>query len=45
MGIDVTFLRDGEKGQAVKVAAQLAEFINAAKSSLHIAIYDFRLKQ
>ena len=45
MGIDVTFLKDGEKGQAVKVAAQLAEFIDAAKSSLHIAIYDFRLKQ
>ena len=45
MGINVTFLKDGEKGQAVKVAAQLVEFINAAKSSLHIAIYDFRLKQ
>jgi phosphatidylserine/phosphatidylglycerophosphate/cardiolipin synthase-like enzyme len=44
MGIDVTFLKDGEKGQGTQVATQLVEFINAAKSSLHIAIYDFRLR-
>ncbi|MDF5723611.1 MAG: phospholipase D-like domain-containing protein [Rhizonema sp. PD37] len=45
MAINVTFLTDGEAGQAHKVANQLAEFISAAKSSLHIAIYDFRLKE
>jgi phosphatidylserine/phosphatidylglycerophosphate/cardiolipin synthase-like enzyme len=45
MGIDVTFLKDGEKGQSKKVAADLVKFINEAKSSLHIAIYDFRLKE
>lgn len=44
MAINLTFLKDGEPGQATKVANQLAEFISAAKSSLHIAIYDFRLK-
>ncbi len=44
MGIDVTFLKDGEEGQGIQVATQLVEFINAAKSSLHIAIYDFRLR-
>ncbi len=44
MGIDVTFLKEGQKGQALQTATQLAEFIKAAKSSLHIAIYDFRLK-
>lgn len=45
MAIEVTFLKDGEAGQAVKVATQLANFINAAQHSLHIAIYDFRLSQ
>jgi len=44
MAINVTFLKDGVPEQALKVASQLAEFINAANSSLHIAIYDFRLK-
>ncbi|MBR8833684.1 MAG: phosphatidylserine/phosphatidylglycerophosphate/cardiolipin synthase family protein [Stigonema ocellatum SAG 48.90 = DSM 106950] len=44
MAINVTFLKEGEAGQAIKVANQLAEFISAAKSNLHIAIYDFRLK-
>jgi phosphatidylserine/phosphatidylglycerophosphate/cardiolipin synthase-like enzyme len=42
MGIDVIFLEQG--GQpAAQVAVLLAEFIAAARSSLHIAIYDFRL--
>jgi phosphatidylserine/phosphatidylglycerophosphate/cardiolipin synthase-like enzyme len=45
MAINVTFLKEGEAGQAMKVANQLAQFISAAKSSLHIAIYDFRLQQ
>lgn len=45
MAIDVTFLKDGAKGQAVSVANELAEFISGAKSSLHIAIYDFRLRK
>jgi phosphatidylserine/phosphatidylglycerophosphate/cardiolipin synthase-like enzyme len=49
MPINVTFLRDldngGSAAQPAQVATQLAEFISAAKSSLHIAIYDFRLKQ
>lgn len=47
MAIDVTFLRDldngGQKDQPIKIANALAEFIRAAKVSLHIAIYDFRL--
>jgi len=47
--INVTFLTDidrsKEKAQPQKIANQLAEFINAAKSSLHIAIYDFRLQE
>jgi phosphatidylserine/phosphatidylglycerophosphate/cardiolipin synthase-like enzyme len=42
MGIDVTFLEEGR--QTVEQVAQLlAEFLTAARSSLHIAIYDFRL--
>ncbi len=41
-GIGVTFLeQEGQKAAAV--AAQLAEFLAGARSSLHIAIYDFRL--
>lgn len=47
MKIDVTFLRDldngGHKEQPQQVASQLTKFINAAKSSLHVSIYDFRL--
>ncbi len=47
MPIEVTFLRDRENGgqeaQPSNLANELAKFINAAKSSLHIAIYDFRL--
>jgi phosphatidylserine/phosphatidylglycerophosphate/cardiolipin synthase-like enzyme len=47
MAIDVTFLRDldngGQKDQPIQIATALAEFISAAKVSLHIAIYDFRL--
>lgn len=42
--INVTFLQEGQAGQALKIATELANFIKAAKSSLHIAIYDFRLK-
>lgn len=45
MTLDLTFLKDGSDGQAQNVAKELAEFISAAKSSLHIAIYDFRLQQ
>ena len=45
MAINLTFLQDGANGQALSVATELAEFISAAKASLHIAIYDFRLKQ
>jgi phosphatidylserine/phosphatidylglycerophosphate/cardiolipin synthase-like enzyme len=47
MAIDLTFLRDIENGgrqeQPLEIATLLAEFISAAKVSLHIAIYDFRL--
>jgi phosphatidylserine/phosphatidylglycerophosphate/cardiolipin synthase-like enzyme len=44
VAIDVTFLEQG--GQpAPQVAALLAEFIAAAHSSLHLAIYDFRLEE
>jgi phosphatidylserine/phosphatidylglycerophosphate/cardiolipin synthase-like enzyme len=41
-GIAVTFLEQGKQTPA-QIAAQLAEFVSAARSSLHIAIYDFRL--
>ncbi len=41
------FLRDVEHGgstdQPLKMANSLADYIGAAQSSLHIAIYDFRL--
>jgi phosphatidylserine/phosphatidylglycerophosphate/cardiolipin synthase-like enzyme len=41
-GFAVTFLEQG--GQtAAQVAALLADFLAAARSSLHLAIYDFRL--
>jgi phosphatidylserine/phosphatidylglycerophosphate/cardiolipin synthase-like enzyme len=42
MPIAVTFLEDG-KQPAAQTAALLAEFLNAATKSLHLAIYDFRL--
>ncbi len=49
MPLDVTFLRDldngGQQKQPSQIASKLAKFINDAKSSLHIAIYDFRLQQ
>ncbi len=45
MTINLTFLKDGTDGQAQKIANQLAEFVNAAESSIYIAIYDFRLHQ
>ena len=45
--LHVTFLRDiengGHKGQPQAITQQFVEFVQAAKSSLHIAIYDFRL--
>lgn len=41
--IELTFLKQSDSKQAVKIATELAAFIHAAKSSLHIAIYDFRL--
>jgi phosphatidylserine/phosphatidylglycerophosphate/cardiolipin synthase-like enzyme len=42
MGINVTFLEQGGQTPA-QIASLLAEFISAARASLHIAIYDFRL--
>src|SRR5207249_2968080 len=42
MAIDVTFLEEGGQTSA-QIAALLAEFIGAARTSLHIAVYDFRL--
>jgi phosphatidylserine/phosphatidylglycerophosphate/cardiolipin synthase-like enzyme len=45
--IDVTFLRDvehgGAVGQAQTVAQRLAAFVAAARVSVDVAIYDFRL--
>lgn len=47
MQIEATFLRDtthgGAQDQARVVAAKLADFIAGAQSSIHAAIYDFRL--
>ena len=49
MSVDVTFLRDTENGgaadQPLQVAQQLAAFVSAAQTSLHMAIYDFRLRE
>lgn len=42
MSIDVTFLEQGGQTPA-QIANLLADFIAAARSTLHIAIYDFRL--
>src|SRR5207248_2836684 len=42
MTIAVTFLEQG-KQTPTQVAAQLAEFLEAARTSLHLALYDFRL--
>ena len=42
MAVAVTFLEQDKQAPA-QIAGQLAEFLNAAKTSLHIAIYDFRL--
>jgi phosphatidylserine/phosphatidylglycerophosphate/cardiolipin synthase-like enzyme len=41
-GIAVTFLEQ-DRQQPAEVAALLADFLSAARSSLHIAIYDLRL--
>ena len=47
MPIQATFLRDTDNGgsatQPRTISERLAAFIAAARSSLHIAIYDFRL--
>lgn len=44
---EITLLRDtangGQTAQPSRIAAQLATFIGAARTSVHIAIYDFRL--
>jgi phosphatidylserine/phosphatidylglycerophosphate/cardiolipin synthase-like enzyme len=42
MSIAVTFLEQGKQPPA-EVAGRLADFLAAARSSLHVAIYDFRL--
>jgi phosphatidylserine/phosphatidylglycerophosphate/cardiolipin synthase-like enzyme len=42
LAITVTFLEQGGQ-QPLEVAALLADFFRAARSSLHLAIYDFRL--
>src|SRR5262249_56383943 len=42
MPISVTFLEQGKR-QPAQVAALLADFLAAARASLHVAIYDFRL--
>jgi phosphatidylserine/phosphatidylglycerophosphate/cardiolipin synthase-like enzyme len=46
MGINVLFLQEKKQkpGQAVGVAKALADFIRAAKHSVHIAAYHFALK-
>jgi len=45
--LEVTLLRDTENGgspsQPAAISKLLTDFVNAAHSSLHIAIYDFRL--
>jgi phosphatidylserine/phosphatidylglycerophosphate/cardiolipin synthase-like enzyme len=44
MAIDVTFLKQHAPAQAPEQVAQLlADFLGAARASLHLAIYDFRL--
>jgi len=42
VSIDVTFLEEGAQS-AGQIAALLADFLSAARSSLHLAVYDFRL--
>jgi phosphatidylserine/phosphatidylglycerophosphate/cardiolipin synthase-like enzyme len=42
VAIDITFLEEGGQTPA-QVAARLAAFIAAARATLHVAIYDFRL--
>src|SRR5262249_52439152 len=42
MSVTVTFLEQGAQ-PAATVAARLADFLAAARSSLHLAVYDFRL--
>jgi phosphatidylserine/phosphatidylglycerophosphate/cardiolipin synthase-like enzyme len=42
MSIDVTFLEQ-DKQPPAQVAALLADFLGQARTSLHLAIYDFRL--
>jgi phosphatidylserine/phosphatidylglycerophosphate/cardiolipin synthase-like enzyme len=46
MAIDVTFLKQHSPPQSPEQVAQLlADFLGAARASLHFAIYDFRLYQ
>jgi phosphatidylserine/phosphatidylglycerophosphate/cardiolipin synthase-like enzyme len=42
MAIQVTFLEQGKQPPG-QVAALLADFLRAARTSLHLAVYDFRL--
>ncbi len=42
--IALTFLQQGVPGQAALVANLLTEFIRGARQSLHLAVYDFRLR-
>jgi phosphatidylserine/phosphatidylglycerophosphate/cardiolipin synthase-like enzyme len=42
LGIAITFLEQ-DRQQPQQIAGRLAEFVSAARASLHIAIYDFRL--
>ena len=44
MAVNATFLEQGKQTPA-QIAGLLAEFLNAAKTSLHVAIYDFRLSE
>jgi phosphatidylserine/phosphatidylglycerophosphate/cardiolipin synthase-like enzyme len=42
MAITVTFLQQ-DRQRPEEIAAQLAEFLRAARTSLHLAVYDFHL--
>jgi phosphatidylserine/phosphatidylglycerophosphate/cardiolipin synthase-like enzyme len=42
MPIDVTFLEQGKQPPA-QIAGLLADFLSRARTSLHLAVYDFRL--
>ena len=44
---DITLMRDtahgGQAAQPSRIAAELSAFVKAARTSVHIASYDFRL--